>query len=245
MMASALYLGTVMHNRVKPVRHQFSYTVFSVLIDLDEVAGLGLRSLRHNRFGLLSFHDRDHGPGDGSPLKPWIAARLAEAGIVADGPVRILCFPRVLGFVFNPLSVWFCHAADGTLAATVHEVSNTFGQKHFYIIPAQVEADGLIHQDCAKAFYVSPFMPMATDYHFRILPPGERVSVIIRQTDAEGTVFHASLAGRRVPLTDRALLGAFFRHPLMTLKVVAGIHLEALRLWRKGMTLQPRPETLP
>ncbi len=251
--ASGLYLGTVMHRRVKPVHHRMSYRVFSLLVDLDELPRLdrALRLFAHNRFGLLGFHDHDFGSRDfpsctaaapeTGPLRSWAATHLARAGILADGPLRILCFPRVLGFVFNPLSVWFCHRADGSLAAIIHEVSNTFGQRHSYLIPAEPGADGLVRQRCDKRFYVSPFMDMETAYHFRIRPPADRLSLAIRQTDAGGPLLHASLTARRVELTDGALLRAWARHPLMTVKVVAGIHWEALRLWRKGMAVRPRP----
>ncbi len=258
--ASGLYVGTVMHHRVKPVRHRLSYRVFSLLADLDELPRMDreLRLFAHNRFGLTGFHDRDFGPLESNPsrsdallpqgergLKAWAEAQLAAAGIEAGGPVRLLCFPRVLGFVFNPLCVWFCHRPDGTLAAIIHEVSNTFGQRHAYLIPAERGADGLVRQSCDKRFYVSPFMDMETAYHFRIRPPsgeeGEPLSVSIRQTDAAGPVLHASLALRRVELTDGAILRAWARHPLMTAKVVAGIHWEALHLWRKGLAIRPRP----
>ncbi len=247
--ASGLYVGTVMHHRVKPVRHRLSYRVFSLLADLDELPRLDrdLRLFGHNRFGLTAFHDRDFGPLDGAGigLKQWAEAQLAAAGIGAGGPVRLLCFPRVLGFVFNPLCVWFCHRQDGTLAAVIHEVTNTFGQRHAYLIPAARGADGLVRQRCDKRFYVSPFMDMETAYHFRIRPPsgeaGEPLAVAIRQTDAAGPVLHASLALRRVELSDGAILRAWARHPLMTAKVVAGIHWEALHLWRKGLAVRPRP----
>ena len=247
--ASGLYVGTVMHHRVKPVRHRLSYRVFSLLADLDELPRMDreLRLFAHNRFGLTGFHDRDFGPlgENGTKLKSWAEAQLAAAGIEAGGPVRLLCFPRVLGFVFNPLCVWFCHRRDGTLAAVIHEVTNTFGQRHAYLIPAEPGADGLVRQRCDKRFYVSPFMDMETAYHFRIRPPageeGEPLAVSIRQTDAAGPVLHASLALRRVELTDGAILGAWARHPLMTAKVVAGIHWEALHLWRKGLAIRPRP----
>ena len=251
--ASGLYHGTVTHRRVKPVRHRLSYRVFSLLIDLDELPRLDreLRLFAHNRFGLLGFRDRDFGPRDGEPgdvepLKAWAAAQLARAGIAGGGPVRILCFPRMLGFVFNPLSVWFCHRPDGSLAAIIHEVSNTFGQRHCYLIPAEPDADGLVRQSCDKRFYVSPFMAMDTAYHFRIRPPvpsaGSGLVLAIRQTDAAGPVLHATLTATRAELSDRALLRAWARHPLMTLKVVAGIHWEALRLWRKGLAILPRPD---
>lgn len=241
--ASALFVGTVMHRRVRPVEHCLTYRVFSLLVDLDELPVLGreLRLFAYNRPGLLSFHDRDHGLGDGRPLKPWIRGQLRDAGIDADGPVRVLCFPRVLGYVFNPLSVWFCHRADGTLAAVLYEVNNTFAQRHFYLIPTEVQDTGAVHQRCAKAFYVSPFMDMATEYEFRLRPPGTHVSIGIRQTDATGAIFYASHTARRTPLTDRALLKAYLLHPLMTFKVIAGIHWEAFKLWRKGMRPQPRP----
>ncbi len=255
--ASGLYVGTVMHNRVKPVRHRLSYRVFSLLVDLDELPRLDrdLRLFAHNRFGLVGFQDRDFGPLRESPLPPgergmgglkqWAESQLAAAGIEGGGAVRLLCFPRVLGFVFNPLCVWFCHRRDGTLAAIIHEVSNTFGQRHAYLIPAAPGPDGLVRQQCDKRFYVSPFMDMETAYHFRIRPPmgeaGEPMAVSIRQTDAGGPVLHASLTARRVELTDGAILRAWARHPLMTAKVVAGIHWEALHLWRKGLAIRPRP----
>lgn len=178
-------------------------------------------------------------------LKQWAEGQLAAAGIEGGGPIRLLCFPRVLGFVFNPLCVWFCHRRDGTLAAIIHEVSNTFGQRHAYLIPAAPGPDGLVRQSCDKRFYVSPFMDMETAYHFRIRPPmgeaGEPMAVSIRQTDAGGPVLHASLTAQRVELTDGAILRAWARHPLMTAKVVAGIHWEALHLWRKGLAIRPRP----
>ncbi|PWC97575.1 DUF1365 domain-containing protein [Azospirillum sp. TSO5] len=255
--ASGLYVGTVMHHRVKPVRHRLSYRVFSLLADLDELPRLDrdLRLFAHNRFGLIGFQDRDFGPLGESPLPPgereirglkaWAEGQLAAAGIEGGGPIRLLCFPRVLGFVFNPLCVWFCHRRDGTLAAIIHEVSNTFGQRHAYLIPAAPGPDGLVRQSCDKRFYVSPFMDMETAYHFRIRPPkgeaGEPMTVSIRQTDAGGPVLHASLTAQRVELTDGAILRAWARHPLMTAKVVAGIHWEALHLWRKGLAIRPRP----
>ncbi|WP_051341197.1 DUF1365 domain-containing protein [Azospirillum halopraeferens] len=241
--ASGLYEGTVVHSRLKPVRHRLRYRVFSLLLDLDELPELDrrLRLFAHGRFALTAFHDADHGPGDGRPIRAWVDGHLAAAGLPAGGPVRVLCFPRVLGYAFNPLSVWFCHRPDGTLAAILHEVSNTFGQRHTYVIPAAAGADGLVRQTCDKRFYVSPFMAMETTYHFRIRPPDEAVAVAIHQTDAGGTVLHASLAARRAELSDRTLAAAWLRHPLMTAKVMAGIHWEAWRLWRKGLGIMPRP----
>ena len=243
MTGSALYFGTVLHQRLRPVRHELSYRVFSMLVDLDELPDIArrLRFLSHNRFNLFSLYDRDHSARKSEPLKPQIEAIVEAAGIdLAGGSIRLLCFPRVLGYVFNPLSIYFCHHRDGALRAILYEVSNTFGQQHGYLIPVSGD-DALVRQSCAKEFYVSPFMAMEGRYQFRLAAPDERLAVYIRQLDAAGPILHASLDGTRAPLDDRTLIGAFLRYPLMTLKVIAGIHWEALRLWRKGVPLVPRP----
>ena len=239
MSASALYIGTVAHKRLRPKAHKLRYRVFSLLLDLDELPGLKLRWLGVNRPGLLSFREADH--GDGGPLRPWVAARLAEAGIVAEGPVRLLCYPRMLGYVFNPLTVYFCHHGDGGLAAIIYEVHNTHGERHAYVLPG---GDGVVRHSCEKAFFVSPFMPMDCVYRFTISPPGETVSVGIVEGDGEGTLLTASFAGEREDLTDATLLRAVLAHPLMTLKVTLAIHWEAVRLLAKGLRVyrhRPRP----
>jgi len=240
---SCLYFGSVVHRRLRPLRHALRYRVFALALDLDELPTLAarLRWFAHNRFNLFSFHDRDHGPRDGGALRPYVEAVLARAGIALDGgAVRLVCFPRTLGYVFNPLSIYFCHHRDGSLLAVLYEVRNTFGEMHSYLIPVG-GADAMLRQSCDKEFYVSPFLDMACRYEFRLSVPGERLAVTIRQTDADGPILHASLEGRRVPLGDRALLAAFLRYPLMTLKVIAGIHWEAAKLWRKGLRPLPRP----
>lgn len=241
---SRLYEGEVFHRRLRPRVHELSYRVFYMLLDLDELDGLSRRSrlFAHNRFSLFSFHDADHGDGSGAPLRSWIEAQLLRAGIgIAGGRISVLCFPRVLGFVFNPISVYFCHRPDGSLAATLYEVNNTFGDRHSYLIPVEAGTAGTLTQDCDKAFYVSPFLPVAGRYHFKLLRPGARFALTIRECDADGPMLTASFAGRARPFRDRDLLAAFIRHPLMTLKVVAGIHVEAARLWRKGLRLAARP----
>ena len=240
---SALYRGVVVHRRLRPVSHRLQYRVFSLALDLDDLPRLDrdLKLFGWNRPALLSFYDRDHGPGDGGPLGPWVRDHAAAHGLDAAGPVTILCFPRVLGFAFNPLTVYFLHDRNGALSGALHQVSNTFGERHCYLIPATADHSGLMRQSCDKAFYVSPFMPMDTRYHFRIVPPGEKLAVAIRQTDQAGAVLHAALTAERRPLTDAELFAAWARHPLMTLKVVAGIQWEALALWRKGLRLLPRP----
>jgi uncharacterized protein len=222
---SAIYEGHVTHTRISPRRHSFDYRVFSLLLDLDELDTLDLRLFARNRAALASFHDRDH--GDGRPLHDWAKTKLAEAGLAADGPIRLLCYPRLLGYVFNPLSVWFCHDADGTLAATIYEVHNTFGERHSYVLKAGQA------QECDKAFYVSPFLSLDCRYNFRITPPGEDVLIAIRESEGGAPVLNAAFSGRRKELTDANLASAVLRHPLMTLKIVAAIHFEALRLWLK------------
>ncbi len=244
MSRSCLYAGQVMHHRMKPSRHRFIYRVMSMLIDLDELPSLAsrLKLFSLNRFNLFSFHEGDHGDDSGRPLIEQIRETLRQQGMeLGNGRVELLCYPRLLGYVFNPLSVFYCYDEQDQLTAILYEVSNTFNQKHNYLIPVAGSTGNLIRQSCDKAFYVSPFLSMATRYHFRLLPPSNRVAVCIRQTDTEGPLLHASFTGRRRELSDRSLLSTFFRYPLMTFKVIAGIHWEALQIWRKKVPLQPRP----
>lgn len=247
---SALYFGEVMHQRVRPRRHRLSYRVFFLFADLDELADLNgrLPLFSHNRLNLFSFFDKDHGSGDNGPLRRWVELQLAEAGIdLGGGAIRLLCFPRVLGYVFNPLTVYFCYRPNGDLAAILYEVSNTFGERHTYLVPVEADGAAVLSHRCDKEFYVSPFNAVEGGYSFRVEPPAESVSVVINQSDAEGPLLHAVLRAKRVPLTQAALLTAFVRYPLLTLKVIAGIHWEALRLWGKGLRLvdRPRPPARP
>ena len=223
-----------------------TYRVFWLLLDLAEVEELDrrLRLFSRNRFNLLSFHDRDHGDGSGAALRPRIEAWLGDAGVdIAGGPIRLLTMPRVLGYVFNPISLYYCHQTDGRLAAVVYEVTNTFGVRHAYVIPVPPEdqADGVIRQGAAKALHVSPFMGMEMDYAFRGDAPAERLDLIIDAFDADGLLLTAAMSAARRPLDDRALLSAVVGMPFLTLKVVAAIHWEALKLWVKGVRLRPAP----
>lgn len=245
-MASCLYFGRVMHRRLGAVRHRFAYRVFSLLVDIDELPALDrrLRLFSHNRWNLFSLMDRDHGDRSGRALRPWIDNMLARSGIETEGgPVRLLCFPRVLGYVFMPLSIWFCHHRDGSLRAVLYEVHNTFGEAHGYLIPVapDLPGDAPVRQRCDKAFYVSPFIGMSGSYRFRLRRPDARLAVVVRQSGADGQGLVAVQTGRRRPLTDGALLRAFVGYPLMTFKVIAAIHWEALRLWLKGAPFGARP----
>ena len=242
--AFGLYHGLVRHRRLRPKHHHFTYRVFSTVLDLDRLAVTAehLRLFSFNRFNLFSFHERDHGDGKGA-LRHWVDAQCAKAGLPRPARIRLLCYPRVLGYVFNPLSVYFCHADDGTLQAVMYEVNNTFGDRHCYlfVLGGSDGARKILRHDCEKEFYVSPFIDMRMRYHFRCTEPGEKVAVAIHETDSDGDFLHAGFSGRYRPFTDRTLLRAWIRHPLMTLKVIAGIHYEALRLWQKGAKFHKRP----
>jgi uncharacterized protein len=243
--ASAIYAGTVTHRRLRPQRHRLRYRVFSLLLDIDEIPALcaRLRLLAHCRFNLFSFDERDHADGSGTSLRDWAEGHLTRAGIhLNGGPIRLLAMPRVLGYGFNPISVWFCHHRDGGLAALLHEVHNTFGERHTYLIPvATDDTPADINQTCAKTFHVSPFMAMNMRYDFRLHAPDERLSLAIRGSDVDGPLIVAVLAARRRELSDAALLRAFCGTPFLTLKVIAAIHWEAARLWIKGLRPYPRP----
>jgi DUF1365 family protein len=212
-----------------------------LLLDLDEAPALAkaLRWFSLGRFNLTSFDARDYGDGSPEPLRAQVERRLDEAGLGIDGgPIRLLCLPRVLGYVFNPISVYFCHRPDGTLHAILYEVSSTFGERHSYLIPAQPGADGDIRQSVEKRLHVSPFMEMDLRYAFRVTPPAERVRIAIEVSDGEGTILNASFVGARRDLTDTQVLRAWATHPLLTLKVIAAIHWEAVKILMKGVRLR-------
>jgi uncharacterized protein len=233
---SGIYAGDVIHTRLRPRQHRLRYRVFSVLLDLDELETLdgALRLFSVNRRGLFSFRDSDHGSGDKGGLKDWVSGQLGSAGVETDDlRVTMLCYPRILGYVFNPLTVYFCYGPADDLRAVVYEVCNTFHERHAYVIPVTGGQGTRITHDCGKDLYVSPFVPMDCHYHFSLDPPADKVRVAITESDQEGTLLYAAFRGARRPLTDRELARAFVRYPLMTLKVTAAIHWEALRLFIK------------
>ncbi|KAF0123491.1 MAG: hypothetical protein FD152_3305 [Xanthobacteraceae bacterium] len=241
--ASALYVGTVSHRRLRPRPHALSYRVFWTLLDLDEIDGLAsrLRLFSRNRFNVVAFHDADYGDRSGRDLRSQVEARLTEAGFaIPGGPIRLFTMPRILGYAFNPLSVFFCHRPDGALAATVYEVHNTFGETHCYVMAADGGEQPIV-QESRKAFHVSPFLDRSMDYQFRLVPPGGDVSVVIRASDEAGPMLMASLTGKRQPLGDRILLRLLASHPLLTLKVTAAIHWHALRLVLKRIAIVRYP----
>jgi uncharacterized protein len=217
-------------------------------MDVDQIdaSAASLRLFARNRLGLVSFYDADHGSGDGRtgfcvPVADHIRNLLSEAGFASAAErIVLLCYPRLLGFVFNPLSVYFCHGRSGDLRAIVYEVANTFGERTSYVIPVERSDCGIVHQVCAKSMYVSPFVTRAAQYSFHLSPPGDSVVVGVAVRGADGPVLKTHFRGERLPLTDRTLASVVVRHPLMTAKVVGAIHFEAARLWLKGVPLVKR-----
>lgn len=243
---SCLYTGQVVHRRLLPRAHRLRYRVFWMLLDLNEVDGLSkrLRLFSRGRFNFISFFDSDHGDGSDVPLLTQAQALLRHAGCQADQiTIKLLCMPRILGYVFNPLSVYFCFRSDRSLEAIIYEVHNTFGERHSYVIPIVGATTGIIEQHCPKAFYVSPFLGMDMSYGFRVLPPAAQVKVSIHGKENDKAVITASLYGTRRELSDAVLLRTLISHPLLTLKVIAGIHWHALRMALKGFRFHPRQPT--
>jgi uncharacterized protein len=238
-MTSTLYIGHVSHARLLPFRHSFRYRVFAMLLDLDALPTAGLFS--HNRFNLLSFHDKDHGAGDGRTAKDWAIQQLRAAGLSPDAgwTIKLLCFPRLWGFAFNPLAIYYCIDASGVLQASIQQVSNTFGERHSYILRHDREPN---LGRARKIFHVSPFMPLDGQYRFHLPLPAAQLSVMIKYLDTHGaTRLIATQTGHATPATSANLLWAVLTHPLMTLKIVAAIHWQALKLWRKGATFYRKP----
>jgi len=243
--AASLYPSRVMHRRRVAPFYRFVYRIFYLLIDVDRIAETAqeLRLFSHNRFNLASFYDRDFGLRRPGGLRPWAESILDNAGIdLAGGRVRLLCLPRLLGFAFNPISLWYCEHRDGSLRAVIAEVRNTFGEKHSYLLAA---GGGPMAYDrpleAEKCFHVSPFFDLVGRYRFTLSEPGERLRVAIHETRAGVPILDATLAGERRALTDGALLALALAMPLMTLKVVAGIHWEALKIWLRGGKYHPKP----
>ena len=253
MTATAIYESTVRHRRFQPMGHQLKYGVWSMLIDLDEIDDVARTNpfLSRNSWNLVAFHDKDHGPRDGSSLRAWFEGHLASAGVDLDGgPVRILVFPRILGYTFNPITVWFGYDRDERLRAVLYEVHNTFGHAHSHlaVLPSGVDSDERVpRHGFDKTLHVSPFFDQIGRYRITLSPPTEDYSIVIEYLDEEGEkLLTASQVGKRIPLTARSLIKQFFTSPLLTFKVIAGIHWEAIKLFRKGAkyrSVPPPPAT--
>ena len=237
MINSSIYNGSVIHKRFKPKKHFFKYKVFSLFLDLSELEELNnnLSFFSINKFNLISFYEKDHGERDGSSILDWVKNNLRSNNVSTDNiKVKLLCYPRILGYVFNPLSIFFVYDNDENLISILYEVKNTFGEQHTYVFKIEGE-NKLIQNNCSKKFHVSPFIEMDCNYFFRILNPGDKLSVIIDQYDQEGKILFASQDGIRSDLTNKNLMNSYLKHPLMTFKIISAIHFEAFKLWIKGI----------
>ena len=234
---SFIYSGNVVHKRFKPKVHYFKYKVFSLLIDLSEIESMekNLKIFSFNKFNIISFYNKDHGARDGSSIKDWVINNLKKNNIdTNDIKIKLLCYPRIFGYVFNPLSVFYIYDKNLNLISILYEVKNTFGEQHTYIFKTGIRHNLLQHM-CKKKFHVSPFIEMNCIYFFRLLKPGNKISVIIDQNDEDGKILYASQDGVKSELTNVNLIKSYLKHPLMTFKIILAIHFEAFRIWTKGI----------
>lgn len=235
---SKIYTGKVIHKRFKPKEHYFKYNVFSLLIDLNELEEINkyIKFFSYNKFNIISFYDKDHGDRDGSSIKLWVKKNLRNIGIMTeDISIKLLCYPRIFGYVFNPLSTYFIYNKHSELISIFYEVKNTFGEQHTYIFKAQDEKT--VQNKCKKKFYVSPFIEMDCEYHFKTLNPKEQLSVVINQNDKDGKLLFASQDGISKDFNNKNLILSYLTHPLMTFKIIGAIHYEAFKLWAKRIKL--------
>ena len=236
---SCIYTGLITHKRFKPKKHFFSYKTFSLFIDLNEIKDLEkkIKFFSYNKFNILSFYNVDHGPRDGSSLIKWVKRTLNKAKVnIGEGSIKLLCFPRFFGYVFNPLSVFYCYDKYGKIQAVLYEVKNTFNEQHTYVFRSKPSSNLILHK-CKKKFYVSPFIEMKTFYNFRLSKPKNIINILIKQTDSKGPLLVAKHIGKRINLNSKNLFFQFLAHPLMSFKVIMAIHFEAFRLWTKGIKL--------
>lgn len=240
MNAPLIGFGQVRHTRLRPVRNAFAYPTYFLMLPLRSMHRDGGGDLAHNRCGALSFFDRDHGDGRDNALE-WLDALLRGEGITdATGEAWLHCYPRVLGYTFKPVSFWYCHREDGSLRAIVVEVNNTFGERHCYLLDAPAYGAQL---SAAKVFHVSPFCRVEGGYRFRFLVTADRGRTVVRidYDDAQGPLLQTSVSGALEPARAPALRRALWRHPAMTLGVIARIHWQALRLWAKRVRFFGKP----
>jgi DUF1365 family protein len=240
-------LGKVMHRRLRPAAHQFSYGVFFLRIPLSNLAATQNRWFSINRFNLLSLDMRDYGGRDGGDLRQWARNLLAEHDVdTADGEIVLQTFPRLLGYVFNPISIWYCYDMASQLRAAICEVSNTFGERHNYLVSHEdgriiASSDWIVAR---KVFHVSPFCEVRGHYRFRFEQDGARAFAQIDHYDGaadEDKLIVTTIHGTPFALTSQAAWRAFWRYPLMTIGVVAHIHWQAWKLWRKRIPFFAKP----
>ncbi len=246
MLRASIYRGIVGHNRLHPKKHKLRYRVYSFLIDAEKIGetAQASRLFSHNRFNVFSFYDRDHKPPAFASVSDYVRQQLQQARLANDcHRIFILCYPRLFGYVFNPLTVYFCYDRSQKLVATIYKVTNTFKEQRSYIIPVTRSSGESIRQSCAKELYVSPFNEQEGTYSFTVSPPGDQISVAITYSSNNRDVLKTYFKGTSAEFNDRELLKLLFSYPLMTFKVTAGIHIEALWLWLKGLRVHKHRRT--
>tara|TARA_Y100000591_G_C21774887_1_gene667669 strand:+ start:474 stop:1238 length:765 start_codon:yes stop_codon:yes gene_type:complete len=235
---SLIYNGKVIHKRFIPKEHFFKYNVFSLLICIDQLKELDNRIsfFSYNKFNMISFFDKDHGPRNGSCLKKWVKENLKKINVSSNNiKIKLLCYPRIFGYVFNPLSIFFIYNESSKLVSIFYEVKNTFGEQHTYLF--KVDDNEIIENKCDKKFYVSPFIDMECEYRFKIKKPGNKLLVVINQFNNGKKILFASQDGHATEFNYKNLMKSFLFHPLMTFKIISAIHFEAFRLWTKGISI--------
>jgi uncharacterized protein len=243
---SCVYAGEVVHHRVRPKPHGLKYQVFSLLLDVDEVDALDRRLwlFSRNRWNLVSFYDRDHGAGTpGVAIADHARATFTAAGLgAATAQIYLLAYPRIVGYGFNPISVYYGYGDDGRLAGLIYEVNNTFGERRSYVVSVAGGEAAKVHaHGCKKELYVSPFTDMAGRYSFRVREPADEALLAVNLRDDDGPLLRTHFRATRLAFSDRVLARLMLTLPFLTLKVILAIHFEAARLWLKGVPLTTRP----
>ena len=240
-----IYRGDVVHKRLRPTPHALRYQVFSLLLNVDSLSVLDRKNrlFGYNRHRFFSIHDRDFGARDGTPIATHARELLAQAGFEGTEAwsIALLAYPRVLGYAFNPLSVYYCYDRDRTLRVMIYEVTNTFGERRSYVVSAGSAINGTLAHACTKDMYVSPFASVTGKYGFRVAQSGSSLTLGVLFSDPDGPLIKTHFRGTREVLSDSRLALRALTHPLMTFKVMAGIHVEALRLWLKKVPIVRRP----
>jgi len=241
--AGRVYRGDVVHKRLRPVQHHLKYRVFSLLLDVDRIdeAARNLWLFSRNRSNLVSFHDKDYGRGEGTPVGDHARRTFAASGFdPGDWTILLLAYPRVLRYEFNPISVYYGFDRSGSLKGLIYEVSNTFGERTSYVVAAGRPEGAVFHHGTAKKMFVSPFAEGSGRYGFRVTAPGASLLLSVLFRDGEGPLIKTHFKAAHSPLNDRTLARMLLSLPFMTAKVMAAIHLEALKLWLKGVPLTTR-----
>lgn len=238
--SKSLYRGTVSHTRITPVTHSFDYPVFYIAIDLNsfETSEDMPSLLSLDRFNLFSLRQKDYGAQTETGLKDYIQSVFAEAGVETPHKIILLTMPRLLGYAFNPISVFYAFDEEENVTGVIYEVHNTFGERHSY---AFAISDNLSDHRTDKSLYVSPFFHVEGGYQFTQIIPGEKLKLGIQYQVKKEKVFSAALSATRSPLTTKTLLKVFFVYPFLTLRVIVSIHFQALKLWLKKVPLTSKP----